>query len=269
MEDASRDPNNQRPKREYPARNPGYQPRPRSAAASAAASPATRTPASAASTTVGPDPRGARKRPQVCPEAPTDLTAEISLRLPHAESPPFQLMDPLLDPGLQLGHARKGAYAAAFSASSRVKSRFTLCHRALGIVPLQEKILGLVAEVCHHSQYRSIEKTTSRCYGAAEDTTPPAINADAKAERSMGCAAPPRTAVGALPPSACRGPGAVCGSGSPRSYSTASRAFVSSSMLAYPWNLDVTVPSAPKMKTHDSLRYPVCAESPHSSTMGA
>ena len=29
MEDASRDPNNQRPKREYPARNPGYQPKPR------------------------------------------------------------------------------------------------------------------------------------------------------------------------------------------------------------------------------------------------
>ena len=29
MEDAARDPNNQRPKREYPARNPGYQPRPR------------------------------------------------------------------------------------------------------------------------------------------------------------------------------------------------------------------------------------------------
>ena len=30
MEDASRDSHNQRPKREYPARNPGYQPRPRS-----------------------------------------------------------------------------------------------------------------------------------------------------------------------------------------------------------------------------------------------
>ena len=29
MEDSARDPNNQRPKREYPARNPGYQPRPR------------------------------------------------------------------------------------------------------------------------------------------------------------------------------------------------------------------------------------------------
>ena len=29
MEDSARDPNNQRPKREYPARNPGYQPKPR------------------------------------------------------------------------------------------------------------------------------------------------------------------------------------------------------------------------------------------------